>query len=125
MDQKQTSSQQAAGVKLPFEFPTGRQIYDGLMAKIEPELLTDSIPHLDQKYAGESKAEHTARLARYAAAYKAYDKAYAEWSAELAQLVHEARREILKEAEAESRKEEEGILTKLFNTFFRSSPSRV
>ena len=45
------------------------QIYDMLMGDIEPDLLLANIPGLDEKYKGETDAEHKAR-ARFVHALK-------------------------------------------------------
>lgn len=45
------------------------QIYDMLMAEIEPELMTISLPHLSEVYADETALEAVARQERYARAF--------------------------------------------------------
>lgn len=56
--------------------PTGTQIYDGIMAKIEPELTTTQLPKLEEKYRDESPEDRQVRMARYDVAFAEYDKQY-------------------------------------------------
>lgn len=47
-----------------------KQIYNSLMAEIEPDLVFERIAKLDEKYVGESAEQHAARLQRYEAAFE-------------------------------------------------------
>jgi hypothetical protein len=40
--------------------PSGIDVYDALMSAIDEDLLTDNIPHLDEKYQGEIPRERGA-----------------------------------------------------------------
>lgn len=104
---------------------TGAQIYDALMADIEPELLTANIPLLDETYATETVAERAKRLKRYERAYAAYDKAYASWREELDTLMHEYKRESLRSAEGKEREREQDLLRKLETDINTPSPSHT
>jgi len=92
---------------------TGEEIYDTLMKDIDVDLLTANVNGLEEKYKGETKAQRAARLERYKKSYAAYDKAYALWTERLHQLVTDARRTALKSAEAQSKSEEEKVLSSL------------
>ncbi len=82
------------------------QIYDLLMAEIEPELLLANIPVLDARYAAETPEEHVARMERYAAAYKKFDAAFAAFKGDVTGRVRVARRASLSEEEAKGKSEE-------------------
>ncbi len=60
---------------LPTEpvIPSGEDIFNELMSKIEPELTTAMMPTLDAKYAGETEEQHNARQERYQKALDEYE----------------------------------------------------
>lgn len=95
------------------KIPSGEEVYNGIMGRIDPDLLTTVIPTLDAKYKGESESARTARLERYKKAYEEYDKQYAAWEQEVRALVARARREALQSAEKKERVKEEHILQNL------------
>lgn len=92
-------------------FPTGTEVYDGLMVDIEPELLSSNIPHLDAPYVGESEEDHKKRYERYTAAFAKYDEAFAKWEAGLKEAVAKYRRDALKFAEDKSRSNDVNALS--------------
>jgi hypothetical protein len=55
---------------------SGQQLYDELMAIIEPDLTTTQLPLLREKYNNESPKETQVRAERYTKAYGEYDKQY-------------------------------------------------
>jgi len=57
--------------------PTGDDLFHEIMGPIEPDLLLAEAER-EAKYVGESEAEHTARVARYADAITEYKKQYEE-----------------------------------------------
>ena len=57
--------------------PTGDDLFHEIMGPIEPDLLLAEAER-EAKYVGESEAEHTARVARYADAIATYKERYAE-----------------------------------------------
>jgi len=83
-------------------FPSGEELYNTLMADIEADLLTQNIPNLNQKYAGETKEQNAERLERYRRAYEKYDEAFASWMQKFDHLVNQYRKEALKMQETES-----------------------
>src|SRR3989344_1364855 len=91
----------------------GTEVYDGLMANIEPELLSANIPHIDDAYVNESEQDRKVRYERYTAAFAKYDEAYALWEAQLNEAVTTYRRDALKSAEQESRSEDGNALAAL------------
>lgn len=78
---------------VPLRVPTGKQVYDALMAKIEPELLADAIPALEEKYKDEAKEARAARYKRYREAFVQYDRTFAAFAAELRKAVDACRAE--------------------------------
>lgn len=93
--------------------PTGAELYDQIMGAIEPELLSANVPHLDEKYAGESDADRAKRYDRYTKAYAQYDKRYAAWESDMKNKVHAYRKTAFNSVEAESREEEVDSLKQL------------
>ena len=90
-----------------------KQLYNALMADIEPDLLLEHIPYLDELYSDESEADHAARMTRYEAAYKKFDAALQEFMGEVHEEVRVSRREALKAKELRDRAEEQTALTHL------------
>ncbi|MBI1812702.1 hypothetical protein HYR82_02890 [Candidatus Peregrinibacteria bacterium] len=93
------------------------QLYDVLMAEIEPDLLLANIPTLDAKYAGESAEDHAARMKRYEAAYKAFDEEFAAFMADVNDQVRTSRRDSLKTNEEKDRTQEATALESLEAVF--------
>lgn len=93
--------------------PTGAQVYDALMARIEPELVSANLPTLDVKHAGENALQRAARYARYSKAFAAYDLAFRQWMTELSQAVQLFRRRAIRSAEEKSRGHEHHELTSI------------
>lgn len=93
------------------------QLYDLIMADIEPDLLLANIPTLDQKYAGESAEEHAARMKRYEAGYKKFDAEFAKFMSEVNEKVKVSKRNTLKEAEEKARNQEENQMNSLESAF--------
>jgi hypothetical protein len=93
------------------------QLYDLIMADIEPDLLLANIPTLDQKYQGETPEEHAARMKRYEAAYKKFDAEFSKFMSEVNDKVKVSKRNTLKEAEEKARNQEENQLNSLESAF--------
>ena len=79
-----------------------RQIYDQIMADIEPDLLLATIPLLDAKYAGETTEQHEGRMKRYAVAYKKFEEAFAAFKANVNGSIRASKTQALREKEQES-----------------------
>ena len=86
--------------------PNGQAIYDYLMAKIEPDLVTAAMATLEKKYAGETDKQRTARNARYQAAFAEYDRTYAALLAQAKQQMHAFEHGVAKVTEHISRVDE-------------------
>ncbi len=56
--------------------PAGEQIYDTIMAQIEPDLLTASTVKTDAPEDGEALEAYGARMARYRKAFALYEKCF-------------------------------------------------
>lgn len=103
--------------------PTGTDVYNGIMSGIEPDLVSDMIPLLEMKYAGETPAQNAVRLARYRAAYEEYERRFAAWATEMSQLVTKYRKGALKLQEQESREKDSSELLSLEDQFESTTSS--
>ena len=93
------------------------QIYNMLMANIEPELLLENIPTLDDTYKSESEEEHKARMKKYKAAYKKFDTKLAEFMGNVKNETRVSKRAALKKKEMSDRASEEQDLLNLEAAF--------
>ena len=85
---------------------TGDQIYDAIMAGIEPELMTAELPLLDERYKGETPEQAQARAERYNKAFEEYDRQFADYKAQWNEQFNAYKRDALKSTEQEARQEE-------------------
>ena len=69
-------------------------LYDQIMGQIEPDLLSGSIPLLDEKYKSETPEQHKERMNAYEQAFKIFDEVFKEMSggiySEIKQMKHAA-----------------------------------
>lgn len=49
-----------------------RRLYDAFMFQVEPDLLSYSVPHLEEIYLDETEEEHDVRMSRYADAFEMF-----------------------------------------------------
>lgn len=96
-----------------FAVPSGTEIYDAIMRKIEPELIRVNLDKLDAPYKNETEAEHRARYRRYSKAFAAYKKAFSAWSLNLKKAVQSYKRAVLKATEKVAKKDEETAMQSL------------
>ncbi|MCK5017645.1 MAG: hypothetical protein KAS32_11325 [Candidatus Peribacteraceae bacterium] len=101
--------------------PTGKQIYDGIMKNIEPDLLSDNLSKIKEQHAGETEEEHKERMERYKVAFAKYDELYVQWLTRVKTAVKEKREEARKKAEIMSDTEDEVILQNIESSFSESS----
>lgn len=94
-----------------------KQLYNAIMVNIEPDLVLEHLPYLDELYAGESEADRAERMARYEAAYKKFDEEFQNFMGEVHEEVRSSRREALKAKEIRDRAEEQTQLTNLETAF--------
>ena len=97
--------------------PSGQEIYDRIMGTIEPELLSQELPLLTDKYADETADAKKRRLARYARAFSAYDDAYGAFAADTSQKVHAYRSQAFALEESNDHRRDKGVLQKLESSF--------
>lgn len=105
----QTDSGDDAGLTIP----TGDQLYNTLMARIEPDLTTDQLPLLDEKYKNETPEQAQARASRYEKAFAEYDRQLREYLTELEAKVRQYQASARKSLEHEDRQKEEQDLSGL------------
>lgn len=85
----------------------GLEIYDEIMASIEPELTSASLTTLAEKYANETPEEGAARAQRYDAAFTEYDKRYATYMADMGGKVRSLQRTVRAGIESDEHADEE------------------
>jgi hypothetical protein len=95
---------------LGFPLPTGTEIYDEIMQRIDPELVSANLEHLDEPYGDESEDERKKRYERYGKAFTDYQKVYAVWSKNFQNAVKEYRRALVKTAESLSKEDEDAAM---------------
>jgi hypothetical protein len=100
-------TQTATGAPEPDAIARGKQIYDQIMAEIDPELVTDSLTTLSEKYKDETPEQAAARSARYDAAFAEYDKRYAAYMTDLGGKVKSLQRTVRAGIENDERAEEQ------------------
>lgn len=83
--------------------PTGQELYDQIMAGIEPELVSTVIPTLKEKYKDEAPEQTTARAERYEKAYDRFDAAFDEYLAAMDRDLHTYRRQAISTAEEKAK----------------------
>ncbi|MFA7682375.1 MAG: hypothetical protein WCX61_05085 [Candidatus Peribacteraceae bacterium] len=104
----------------PPRIPSGQEIYDGLMGKIEPELLTANLPMLEEQSAHDTPEQKEERMQRYQKAFEEYDRQYQEYIQELTAAVENYKRTALKSMENQDRTEEANTLSNLENSISTS-----
>lgn len=98
--------------------PSGREIYDSIMAKIEPELVTHNLSKLDDFSFRGTKTERSARKRRHAKALLRYRAEYEKYISSLSQSVRRFERTARKFAENESKRRHEYPLLKSLQASF-------
>ena len=93
--------------------PTGPQIYDALMSKIEPELMRANLGALDAPYKDEAPEARAARYKRYSKAFIAYKKAFKDWSKQLNKAVKAYKTALFKTVETLSQSKQDAALQAL------------
>ncbi len=93
------------------------ELYNLLMAEIEPDLLLENIPGLDAKYANETAEEKQARMKRYEVAYKKFDGEFNKFMADVDTKVRTSKRDTLRSQEQAVRQQEENDLNSLASAF--------
>jgi len=112
-------TQKALGITPP-AIPSGKEIYDGIMGKIDPELLFDNLPKLKEQYAEETPEQKKRRAARYNKAFAEYDKQFAAYMAELHGKVTQFRKQAIVELEFRDRKDDDNKMQEI-ESFFNAA----
>ena len=97
------------------DIPTGPQLFNAIMGTIEPELTTEGMKTLKEKYKNETPADAGKRKLRYQKAFAQYDEAYAKAIAALQSQQDQYRRASFNRLENDDRASEQ----KTMNTFLR------
>jgi hypothetical protein len=104
------------GMVSPDVAARGQEIYDELMAQIEPELMMESLPTLNEKYANETPQQAAERSERYDAAFAAYDLRYAAYMADLQMAIHGLKKDVRQSMEDNGRIDDLSALASLEST---------
>lgn len=94
-----------------------RDLYDTLMAEIEPDLLLENLATLDAKYDGETAEQKADRLKRYEAAYAKFDEEFSKFMNDVNEEVRTSRRTALQAKEAAAKQSDQPILNSLEDAF--------
>lgn len=97
--------------------PSGRQVYDALMAGIEPELVSANLPLLTEQYQSETPEANAARMERYKQAFAKYDQVYAKWLSGVQAAVLAKRADAFQKAEIKSEEADKQFLEELEQQF--------
>ena len=106
---------------IPPQIPTGQELYDALMAHIEPELTTEGAKSLAAKYQNESPVDRAARKKKYELAFERCQKSYDEYMATLHTQVGRYRRDAFRHAEVEDRSHDSTMLDAIGNYFLKAA----
>ena len=97
--------------------PSGEEIYNSIMSKIEPELTTDQVKLLSEKYKDETPEELAKRKTRYEKARQEYEKQVTEYFNNLEAEVRKHGKESFSTLESKDRAVEKETLNSLETTF--------
>src|SRR3989338_2384803 len=102
-----------------YTIPTGQELYDSIMGHIEPDLTSEGLKTLDQKYASETPMETAERKQRYELAFERYEQAYQGYIETLQAQAHRYHKESIQKVELEHREKEDGLLDKIQQAIFQ------
>ena len=126
MDDQTAAAQGSQRSKLPPELakliPSGQQVYDAIMGRIEPELQSTNLPYLAERHQGETPLQKKSRMKRYTKAFKDYDKQYKAWITEVRKKVEVRREQAFKTAEQRQRTSDDTAMTTLESHFSQGTP---
>ena len=97
--------------------PSAEELYNTIMSEIEPELTTEGVKLLSEKYKNETTEEARTRKARYDKAYAEYDKQFAKHMDNINAKVKKYERASFAEMESEDRNQESVGLAEIENAF--------
>ncbi len=116
-----TQNTPASAALLPPRIPTGKEIYDAIMGGIEPELTTEGVKLVTEKYKNETPADRDLRKHRYELALERYEEAYEGYMATLHSQVLRYRKSSFDEVEVSDRRQEGGLLDRLSQSFLQAT----
>ena len=96
---------------------TIEDIYNMLMFDIEPELMTNILPDLEELYPNESEEEKKERLARYAKAFEEFTMKFEEFMGAWKEQLHDFKKNILAHFKQESGAQDKTDLENLERSF--------
>ena len=73
----------------PGLFESPHWLYDAIMSQIEPDFMSAEVDHLDEKYEGETEAQHKERMTAYQQAFNIFEKTFKEVTG---QIMEDARK---------------------------------
>ena len=94
-------------------FPNPDKLYNELMWKIEPELTSDAVETLSEKYKGETEEQAEIRAERYNQAYEKFQKALFAYFDKLNTKIREYGRQAIASLEKIEREEEEEAMKQM------------
>lgn len=100
--------------------PTGEEIYNAIMAQIEPDLVTTSGVTTDAPIDGESPVQFSARLEKYRKAFALYEKCFNAFVAHLQEESKKSRLATRLATEQKLHDEEETTAEKLLSDMTRT-----
>lgn len=83
-----STPQPSAGMPVIPAMQGGEEIYNRIMREIEPELTTDQIPLMEEKYKDETEEQRGVRAERYQKALDEYEKRYQAYALEEESKLH-------------------------------------
>ena len=90
------------------------------MGNIEPELTSEGVKAVEQKYSNETPEELMERKKRYDLAFERYDQAYEGYIATLQAQMERFRKQSFVHAEMEDRQVEGNLLEKIKSSMFQA-----
>jgi len=95
------------------QWMTPEWLYDRLMKHIEPDLTTENIKNLDEKYKGESDEDKELRQESYELAFDLFDVAVEAFEGGILDEVKEWKKAIRERAQEEESLEEEEVMQEI------------
>ena len=96
---------------LGVHIPSGDELYNRLMGGIEPELMTDQLPLLEERYRGETPDDSKQRAKRYEQAFAEYDRQLRAYMDALTVKLRSHQRIAMSSAELGAKAEEEDAIS--------------
>jgi len=88
------------------KIPSGKEIYDGIMREIEPDLVYENLGNLAKAHENEIPEAKKERMKRYSRAFKEYKKQYKAFMETLHREVQAYKKQAVKFLESQSGQKE-------------------